>query len=119
MMFSELQTLEHILDGNKAVVPGKHKVPEKVSSPNSGRPPISKWWERKPNKSEILHVPNPSLLESDDRVFCIPDHWSGIPEVKLLEGEYGMRVREVLHQYPGVIFGRVGQTRMLEYQIRL
>jgi hypothetical protein len=35
------------------------------------------------------------------------------------EGEYGVRIREVIGQYPGVFAGQVGQTRVIEHQIRL
>jgi len=37
----------------------------------------------------------------------------------LPEGEYGMRVKEVLCQYPEVFSGEVGRTWMIEHQIRL
>jgi len=38
---------------------------------------------------------------------------------ELPEREYGMCVKEVLFQYPEVVSGQVGRTRVIEHQIRL
>lgn len=72
--FSKLRALNHVVDGNKAAIPGKPDFPDKVKGFSAGGPPKSKWWDKKhPGNHE--KSPFPKSSKSGGRVCGSPDHW--------------------------------------------